>query len=226
MERAVVISASWVMVLTLLALVLLWVPVGTNLLVATTVHLSAVVIPGLVLAMRIIPSTMPEPWFEARTPTGRWLRTGVGVVALVTGQAALVTLASSAALRLQPSLQFLQLLSAMDIAWVTTGTMVGLWWYWGRRASMAGGVLMAMVCVWSSWRYLAVVGFADDGGWLVDGAAMLRMVIPIDAMAAGLAIGALAIGVRKRAAGDVGAPSAGRARPSVDRRGAGDDGAT
>ena len=61
---------------------------------------------------------------------------------LVTGVVALVTLASSAALRFPPSMQFLQLLSAVDIAWAATALVVGADRAWGRTVAIIGGTIL------------------------------------------------------------------------------------
>ena len=108
----------------------------------------------------------------------------MSVVLLVTGLVGLVTLASSAALRYPPSLQFLQLLSALDIAWVVAGTMLALRSLWGNLVSLAGGVMMSVICVVSIALYLAEVGLTADSEWLVDGGQMLRLVLPFDVAAA------------------------------------------
>jgi hypothetical protein len=120
----------------------------------------------------------------------------VSIIALATGVVALVTLASSAALGYQPSLQFLQLLSALDIAWATAGLMLGVRLLAGDRGALAAGLVLAVICIWSIWRYLDVVGFAGNGGWLVSGPDLWRYVLPYDMAAAVMAIGALVIGLR------------------------------
>ena len=58
-------------------------------------------------------------------------------IVIVTGVTALVTLATTAALRFEPSLQFLQLLSALDIAWVVAGTTLAVRSLWGRLPAIA-----------------------------------------------------------------------------------------
>lgn len=63
-----------------------------------------------------------------------------------------MTLASSTALRLEPTLQFLQLLSALDIASVAGATALALEVLAGRRAGWAGGTIHR--------RRLPVVGLA------------------------------------------------------------------
>jgi hypothetical protein len=61
---------------------------------------------------------------------------------------------------------------------------------------VVAGVIVGVVCVWSIWKYLTVVGFAQDGGWLVDSAALFRHVLPYDMAAAVVAILALVSGAR------------------------------
>jgi hypothetical protein len=165
------------------------------------VHLSIVVAVGLWTTQRLV-RRVDERWL---TSMGGWrerFATAAVAVSLVTGMAALVTLASSAALRYDPSLQFLQLLSALDIAWVTAATTIGVGWWRGRRAGMVAGLVVAVVCVWSIWAYLDAVGFAEDGGWLVDGAALWRHVLPYDIMAAVIALSSLTLGARAKSGRD------------------------
>jgi hypothetical protein len=58
---------------------------------------------------------------------------------------------------------------------------------------------MGSMCVMSLVRYLMAIGFGPDGGWDVQGAEMLRLVIPADTVAAALTIGALILGARAQA---------------------------
>jgi hypothetical protein len=117
------------------------------------------------------------------------------VVILITGAVGLVTLATSAALRYDVSLQFLQLISALDIAWVVAAFSLGLRWGFGWRVAVGGAMMMGAVCVWSIWRYLDVVGFTAEGGWFVDGGRIASLILPFDLIAAVLAVTALVIGV-------------------------------
>jgi len=117
-------------------------------------------------------------------------------VVMATGTVALVTLASSAALRLDPSLQFLQLLSALDIAWAAGATALGLHLAFGKKAGWTGGLFVVAICLWSVWKYLDVVGFTPSGGWKVDGDAMWSYILPYDMMAAAIAITSLFLGSR------------------------------
>jgi hypothetical protein len=133
----------------------------------------------------------------ARRP---WLASAVSVVALVTGYAALVALASSAALRYDPSLQFLQLLSALDVAWSAAAIGIGVRVLAGsKRAGTLASIGLDVVCVFSIWNYLRVVGFDESGGWLVDRTELLTLVIPFDVVAAVMAIAALVAADRRSA---------------------------
>ena len=170
-------------------------PQGSTLLVYTMVHLTALVGLGIIVDWDLA-RFLDNTWFDWLGPVGRRVASGAVTVALTVGVVALVTLPTSAALRLSPSLQFLQLLSALDIAWATGATLVGVRWLAGSKAGAAAGAGVGVVCMWSIWKYLTVVGFAPDGGWLVDGSALLRYVLPYDMAAAVLAVLALAAGAR------------------------------
>lgn len=188
----------WTLGTALLSLPLLLVPGAQHpqLLAYSTVHLTALVILGLVVVWDLT-RLIDDTWFERLDGLRRHLAAGAAIVALTVGVVALVTLATSAALRLTPSLQFLQLLSALDIAWVTGATTIGVRWLAGRTAGALAGVLIGVICVWSIWNYLTIVGFAPDGGWLVDGPALLRYVLPYDVAAAVIAVAALISGSRR-----------------------------
>lgn len=196
-ERALIVSARWTLAGLALAPLLLAVSQPADPLVLFLAHLSLVVAFGVGLAVRVSPYVL-NPWFDGQ-PWDVWMRrlaTGMVLVALVTGAVALVTLASAAALRFHPSLQFLQLLSAVDIAWAGTAIVLGSRLRWGVRAAWVGGVALGVVCVATIARYLDAVGFTADNGWLVSGSDLMRYVIPFD-MAAGLvAVVVLVMGAR------------------------------
>jgi hypothetical protein len=165
-------------------------------LVIVTAHLVVMTAAIWALTHRLA-AVFDPPVFRGRSPFAQRLATDAALVALVTGFAALVTLAGSATLRYQPSLQFLQLLSVLDIAWTTSGFYLGVRRMSGRSwAGPAAGVFMGTMCVISLTRYLATIGFGADGGWDVQGAQMTRLVIPADVIAAVLTIGALVLGAR------------------------------
>ena len=133
-----------------------------------------------------------------------WLATQASIVAITVGFSALLTLATSAAARYEPSLQFLQLLSSLDIAWVVAATFLGASALWGRRVGLVSGSVVLIVCVASIAVYLSIVGFTDEGGWLVDGAQLMRVVIPSDVMAAIIAVSLLLSASRRSMAEHVG----------------------
>ncbi len=164
---------------------------GKPLLPLVLVHLSLLTLFGLGLAWSMAPA---DRYFPDRRFS--MLGTEVVQVVLVTGAVALVALASSAALRLDPSLQFLQLLSALDIAWSTSAVLVGVRRRWGNAAGVSAGAALAVVCVWSIGRYLSIVGFGPGGAWIVSADALWRYVLPFDIMAALLAAFALLAGAR------------------------------
>lgn len=163
-----------------------------------TLHLTLLVAFGYAAAMDM--SRFPHrPSFVHLGPAGRWVATAALVIALTTGVVALVTLASSAALRYAPSMQFLQLLSALDIAWVTAATLIGVSWLTNRTIGLAAAAAVAGVCVWSIRSYLDHVGFGADGGWVVDASALMRFVVPYDTASAVLAVAVITFGSRRRA---------------------------
>ena len=141
-----------------------------------------------------------EPWFEAMSwgPAIRSIASGVGLVVLVTGTVGLITLASSAALGFDPSLQFLQLLSALDIAWAGAALTIGVYRAFSRGWAIFAGATLGIVCVWSIWNYLSIVGFGPDGSWVVSGPDLARYVIPFDIVAALLAVVFFLVGVRSQ----------------------------
>ncbi|MEX1209098.1 MAG: hypothetical protein WEE36_10950 [Acidimicrobiia bacterium] len=160
------------------------------------VHLSALVAFGLIVVSHLA-RLIDDSWFASLGATGRLISSGAAVVALTVGVVALVTLPTSAALRFDPSLQFLQLLSVLDIAWAAGATLLGVGWMTTRRWGHAAGVVVGVVCVWSIWTYLTAIGFAPDGGWQVNGAALMRYVLPYDMAAAMVAVITLSLGARR-----------------------------
>ena len=199
LERAVVTSLRWLLWGAASAPLLLAVPGPDSelaRLTLVTVHLTLLVGFGIALAVRLSP-LVDEDWFAGASPrSARWGAIAA-IVAVDTGAVALVGLATSAALRYPPSLQFLQLLSALDIAWAGAALYLGVR-MWGRRGTaVAVTVALGVVCVWSIWNYLRVVGFAPDGGWLLDGSQLSRLVLPYDMVAAVTAIITVALGVRR-----------------------------
>lgn len=199
-EAALLLTIPWLVGALLLSVPLLLVNQNGDPLGAFVVHLAVLVAFGLMLAGVLVPLG-GDGWFTA-TGLSRFpkaVASGVGLVVLVTGTVGLVTLASSAALRFDPSTQFLQLISALDIAWVGAAVMVGAYRAWGRAWAVTGGLAIGAVCVWSIWRYLDHVGFGPKGEWIVSSADLMRFVLPFDLVAAAVAVAVFAIGARKAA---------------------------
>lgn len=198
LEAAVVAAFPFLVGGLAVALVLLVVPSSWDLFGVFVAQLTALVVLGIAVTARLLGFTADE-WYRFASWSARAKRLAgdVSLVVLVTGLVGLVTLASSAALRLQPSLQFLQLLSALDIAWAGAAIMIGAYRLWGRTASLAGGTVLGVFCVASIWNYLRIVGFTADGGWLLEGGQVMRLVLPFDMMAAVVAIVLLVAGSRR-----------------------------
>ncbi|MCH7846054.1 MAG: hypothetical protein IH850_09520 [Acidobacteria bacterium] len=200
MERAVLAAVPFLvagLVLSLPLLLVTWTPPPMT---PVIVHLSGLVLLGLAAAVWLAPLAGAD-WFLGRawSPWWRLVASGVTVVVITTGVVGLVTLASSAALQFPPSMQFLQLLSALDIAWAGAALVVGAHRAWGRAAAVAAGFMLGVVCVFAIWRYLDVVGFGPSGEWIVDGPALWRNVIPADTAAALVAIAVFAYGTWRHA---------------------------
>jgi hypothetical protein len=189
-ERALLRTVPWLVGGLVVAVPLLLVNVDANRTVWFVAQLGALVAFGLALTFRLLPLANQQ-WF-VETQWSAVLRlgaSGISIVVLVTGTVGLVAMASSAALRFDPSVQYLQVLSALDIAWVASALMIGLWRAWGGLATLVGGAMIGTVCVWSIWNYLDTVGFGSSGEWVVSQGELLRLVIPFDVVAAALAIG-------------------------------------
>jgi len=199
-ERALLRSVPWLLGGLVLSIPLLLVDVGADPLVAFTVQLTVLVGFGLVLSHVLVRLGTAE-WFSGVSWSTfvRLIASGVGLVVLVTGTVGLVTLASSSALRYDPSTQFLQLISALDIAWVGAAITIGVYRAWGRGWAVAGGAAIGVICIWSIWNYLDHVGFGPNGEWIVSGSDLMRFVLPYDTVAAVAAVSLFLIGVGSRA---------------------------
>jgi len=199
LEAALLRSLRWLAGGLVAAPLLLLIPQPSHgsLLAWSTVHTTVVV--GLGLATMLdLARYADERMFTSITGESlRRFTTAGSLVALVTGVVALVTLATSAALRLDASLQFLQLLSTLDIAWSVAALYFGVRWLRGESSARLAGGVLSLICIWSIWNYLRIVGFTDAGGWAVDGGALLRWVLPFDTMAAVVALTALTVAVRQ-----------------------------
>ena len=199
-ERALLRTVPWLIGALVLSLPLLVIDQSSDPLGVFMVQLAILVVFSLLLAHTLV-SLGTAAWFEA-TGWGAFARLvagGIGIVVLVTGTVGLVTLASSAALRLDPSTQFLQLISALDIAWVMAAVTVGLYRSSGRIWAVVGGLVIGTICVWSIWNYLDHVGFGPNGEWVVSNPDLLRFVLPYDVVAAVTAVTLFLVGVRSSA---------------------------
>ena len=197
LETAVARAIPPLLVGLALAVPLLAVPAAWSRTTVFLVHLVVLVGFSLLLSLLLAP-LVDGSWFAGTgwPPDTRRLAAGITVVVVVTGATGIVTVASAGALRFQPSLQFLQLLSALDIAWVVAAVVVGFHARRSRSVALLGGVVIGAVCVASIWNYLRIVGLGPDGGWLLRGDDLLRLVIPFDVMAALIAGSVLVLGLR------------------------------
>ena len=165
-------------------------PPDDGLLIYNLVHLGLLQIAALLFAAEI-EKLLDHPWFP--DTKRRWLASAASLVALVTGFAALLTLATSAAARYDVSLQFLQLLSSLDIAWVTAALFFGAMGLWRPSLAWAAAVAIVVACIGSIAAYLIEVGFTPEGGWVVSGADLMTIVIPTDTVAAVISITVLLV---------------------------------
>lgn len=197
-ERALLRTVPWLGGALALSVALLLVDTASDPLLVFTLQLSILVVFGLALA-NVLADLGTAQWFEGTgwNRLARLIAGGVGLVVLVTGTVGLVTLASSAALRFDPSIQFLQLISALDIAWVGAAVTIGAYRAWGRGWAVLGGGMIGVVCVWSIWAYLSHVGFGPNGEWVVSSSNLLRFVLPFDVIAAFVAIATFLFGARR-----------------------------
>jgi hypothetical protein len=195
---AIVRSLPWLLGGLTVAALLLLLPGDLDLTAVFLVHLSALTVLGVIVAARIAPLLVGR-WYVGYILSDTWRRlvAGVSLVVVATGVIGLVDLASSAALRFTPSVQYLQLLSALDIAWVVAATLIGARHLWGRKVGIAAGSVIGIFCVASIANYLRVVGFSEDGEWILDGGELMLLVIPGDVLAATVAIAILIVAARR-----------------------------
>ena len=198
-ERALLRVLPFLAVGLIASLPLLAVTPGVEPLGWFIVQLVVLVAIGYVMTVALM-NLGDEPWFVAMSwgPAVGSIASGVGLVVLVTGTVGLITLASSAAIGFDPSLQFLQLLSALDIAWAGAALTIGVYRAFSRAWAIAAGAVLGVVCVWSIWNYLSIVGFGPGGSWIVSGPDLARYVIPFDMAAAVVAVVFFLIGVRSQ----------------------------
>lgn len=198
LDQAILRATPWLIGGLVAATPLLLVPGSDDRRWDLIIHLSLLVAFSIGLTWRL-GQVNAEGWFADRQWSGfiRFMAGATALVVIVTGVTALVALASSAALRFEPSLQFLQLLSALDIAWVVAGTTLATRYLWGTWAAVIAGSMMSVICVLSIALYLGEVGLNADGGWLVDGSQMLRLVLPFDVVAAIMTVSLVMLAARR-----------------------------
>lgn len=200
-ERALLVTARWLAGALAASALLLVVDVSGDPLPIFIAQLTGLVVFALILSYVLVPLGTSD-WFAGSSwsPLTVYWASGVGLVVLVTGTVGLVTLASSAALRFDPSTQFLQLLSALDIAWVVAALAVGVF-RWSDRldVAVASSAIIGVICVWAIWNYLVTVGFGPNGEWIVSSADLARLVLPFDVASAFIAVAFFAVGSRKAA---------------------------
>jgi hypothetical protein len=199
-ERALIRATAWLVLGLLASVPLLLINVGDDPMVGFLVHLGFLVLFGLGLTVALLPFTGADWFTESGWSANRRLAgSGIGVIVLATGVIGLVTLTSSGALRYDPSIQFLQLLSALDIGWVVAAFVGGGTRLWSRTAAITAGAIVGAVCVWSIWNYLNAVGFGPNGEWIVSGSDLMTRVLPYDMAAAALGVAIFIVGTRKAA---------------------------
>jgi hypothetical protein len=198
LERALASTLLWMTAGAAVGVPILFLPQPEAPLLTVTVHLILLVGFSIGLTFHLAP-LVDDPWFDdlPMGTNGKRALTWVVVVVMVTGATGLVALATSAAFRYEPSLQFLQLLSALDIAWAAAALTLGARRRFGGGAAVGAALALGVVCVWAIWRYLDVVGFTDAGGWLLRAAELNRYVLPYDMGAAAVAVVVFSMGVRR-----------------------------
>lgn len=197
-ERALLTMVGWVMPALAFSIVGLAIPATWPTTTVFLGQLALLALWGLGLSANLAAGlgASDNLWFASMSGPVRRMSTAIGLVALSTFGTILVALASSAALRFHPSTQFLQLISAADIAWVVAGVMMGLAMRTPPKTWLAAGVMIALICAWSLYRYLAEVGFGPEGEWIVRSEELWRLVIPFDIAAAVIAVASIWFGSR------------------------------
>ena len=135
-EHSAIRTMIWASAGSAAAVPLLIAPPTDDPMLPFTLHLIALTLFIVALTFHLAPITDRE-WFggTSLSSSARWALGGAWTVVLVTGATGLVALATAAALRFDPSLQFLAVLSALDIAWVVAAIGVGARRRWGGGAA-------------------------------------------------------------------------------------------
>jgi hypothetical protein len=179
-ERALIRCVVWATTGAAAALPLLVVPEPGDPTTTLMIHLAALSGFGVALAFHLAPLADGE-WFVG-TGSGPIVRRGAAaglLVAAAVVSTGVVAVATAAALRFDASVQFLQMLAAVGITAVAGSAGLGVRRLAGRGAAATVAMGTAALCIWSLWRYLDLVGFGADGGWVVDGAQIRRTMLPV-----------------------------------------------
>lgn len=198
LESALARTLLWMTAGAAAAVPILFVPQPDDPLLTVTIHLSLLVVFAIALTFHLAPLAA-DGWFRglAATPAVRAGITWAVVVVAVTGATGLVTLATSAAFRYDASLQFLQLLSSLDIAWAAATLVIAVRILRSGPAALAAGGVLGIVCVWAIWRYLDIVGFGPSGEWIVSASDLMELVLPYDMGAAAIAVVTFFVAMRR-----------------------------
>ena len=123
---------------------------------------------------------LQDPWFPRSRR--RWLVSALSLLAFAVGLGATLATVTGFA-RYAPSLQHLLTLSALVIAGIASALYVGGRRHWGMIPAMIIGLAAILAGLGALAVYLNRVGFASDGGWVIDGDALRQLVAPATAVA-------------------------------------------
>lgn len=199
-EKTLARSALWATAGCSAAVPLLLAPAPEAPLLTFTIDLSLLAAFAIALSFHLAPLS-DEPWFSGTELGGgaRSMAGGAVLVVAVAGSTGLVALATSVALRYDASLQYLQLLSSLDIAGAAAALILGWRRWWGPRGVGVAAALLGAMCVWAVWRYLDVAGFTVSGGWVVDGRRLRSLILPYNLGATLVAGWVFVVGMRRPA---------------------------
>lgn len=183
-ETALIRTLLWTSVGVAAAFPTLVVPAPQDPRLTALVHMTLLGLCAMALVFHLAPLT-DEPWFGGGNLglVGRRAAGWLAVTAMVIASAATVAAATAAALRYDPSMQYLIVVGAAFAALPGALAALGTRRRFGPGAAAAAAGVIAGVVVWSLWRYLDRVGVGVDGAWVVDGARFGTLVVPFLAAA-------------------------------------------
>jgi hypothetical protein len=199
-ERAALRAGIWASAGMAAAVPLLVIPQpGTGPRLPALVHLGLLGAFAIGLAFHLAP-VADRPWLTGTTigEAARWAGAGLVVAAMVAASASGVAVATGAALRFDPSLQYLQVLATLHLSVTASLVVLGARRRFGGAIAAVGAAAMVAAGLWTEWRYLGAVGFTPAGGWVVDGSEMRVIVLPFLAGSAAAAAAAFAAGAGSR----------------------------